>query len=125
MDRICIAVLDKISTLAAIGRYVIISEEEIYEAFPEDAERNESELKRALRTLISDGYVDLKYSDGNLFCVSPLRKYVAEPEIQAAPEPVKIEMEPQKKNEKTVYFWAAFLGGAAGSLLISLIFAFI
>lgn len=125
MDRICSAVLDKICTLAAIGRYVIISEDEFYEAFPEDAERNESELKKVLRSLISGGFIDLKYSDGNMFCVAPLKKYVAEPEIQAVPVPANTEVEPRETQGKNVYFWAAFLGGAAGSLIISLIFAFI
>lgn len=125
MDRICNAVLDKICSLAAIGRYVIISEEEFFEAFPEDTQAGDDELRKALRALISGGFIDLKYSSGNMYCVSPLKKYVAEPEIIAAPEPVITAKEPQKKGGELRYFLAAFLGGAAGSLLISLIFAFV
>lgn len=125
MDRICSAVLDKICELSAIGRYAIISEEEFFEALPDDADKNLEELKKAFRSLISGGFIDLKYSDGNLFCVAPLKKYVQEPETIEPKAPVIAEAQPQKKENKAFYFWAAFLGGAAGSLLISLIFAFI
>ena len=74
MDRICNAVFEKISSLAPVGRYVIISEDEFFEGFPDGGDRNESELKRALKTLTSGNFVDLKYSGGNLYCVSPLKK---------------------------------------------------
>ena len=124
MDRICNAVFEKISSLAPVGRYVIISEDEFFLFFPDGGDRNESELKRALKTLTSGNFVDLKYSGGNLYCVSPLKKYV--PEELAEPEP-ELEEAPEKR-ERTVSgnmlaFVAAFAGGAAGSFIISLIFS--
>ena len=40
MDRICVAVLDKIQKLSPAGRYVIIAEDEFYEDFPEGSEKS-------------------------------------------------------------------------------------
>ena len=122
MDRISTAVLDKISAQTAIGRYVVYSEDELFDAFPEDTERDETELKRALKELLADGYVDVKYSGGSLYCIAPLKRYVAEPDPPPPPPP-----EPEVKPVKGVPagFWAAFCGGALGSLIISLIFALI
>lgn len=117
MDRICNAVLEKISSLASIGRYVIIAEDEFLDVCPEDT--NEAELKKCLKSLISSGYIDMKYSSGNLYCVSPLKKYV--PETPA--EPVEEPTEKQKKPLSS--FWAAFWGAAAGGAVISAIFALI
>lgn len=122
MDRICIAVLEKICSLAATGRYVVFSEDELFETFPEDAEKSEQALKSTLKTLKDTGYIDLKYSSGNLYCIAPVKKYEPEPEPlpPAIPEP-----EVKTQSVKPVYvFLAAFFGGVLGSLIISLAFAF-
>jgi len=121
MDRICGSVLNKINSLASLGRYVIISEDEFYESFPEDADRSDSELKRAIRFLLSGGFIDVKYSGGNMYCVAPLKKYLPEPE-EILPAPVKAAETPAKTRNGLLTFLSAFFGGAAGSLIISLIF---
>lgn len=121
MDSICSAVLEKICSLASIGRYVIIADDEFFECFPDGAETTDEQLKRALKNLISAGFVDMKYSNGNLYCVAPVKHYT--PEIVPA-EPVKTESKPEKKFD-FIPFWAAFAGGALGSLIISLLFAVI
>ncbi len=126
MDRICNAVFNKISSLAPVGRYVIISDEEFCENFPDDVVKDCAEVKKALKTLIAGGFVDLKYSGGNLYCVSPLKKEL--PEEKPEPEPETIL--PEAKGERTVSgnmlaFIAAFAGAAAGSFLVSLIFSLI
>ena len=94
MDRICSAVLDKICSLATVGRYVIFSEDELFEAFPEDVRHDLTELKNALKKLLNAGYIDIKYSGGSLYCIAPVRKYEPEPEPVAPPEP-----EPLKKSK--------------------------
>ncbi len=123
MDRISTAVHDKISAQTALGRYVVYSEDELFEAFPEDADRDETELKKALKDLLAAGYVDVKYSGGSLYCIAPLKRYVAEPD----PPPPPPLPEPETKPAKRIPagFWAAFCGGALGSLIISLIFALV
>lgn len=116
MDRICGAVLDRIHALSPEGRYVIIDEDEIFEAFPDGSNRTYDELERVLTALRSDGYIDLKYSRGDMYCVAPLKKYVEE--LPSSPAPAAAT-----GRRIDVVFFSAFVGGALGSLVISLIFA--
>lgn len=120
MDRICSAVFEKICSLASIGRYVIIAEDEFLECFPDGCERNEAELKKALKNLITAGYIDLKYSSGIMYCVAPIKRYIPEVTIDEPKAQV-----PEKPKKALSPFWAAFAGGALGSLIISLVFAVI
>ena len=124
MDRICIAVLEKICSLAATGRYVVFSEDELFETFPEDEEKSEATLKSALKTLKETGYIDLKYSSGNLYCIAPLKNFEPLPVVEEN-EPKTEEKVPKVRHIRGAIFISAFLGGALGSLIISLIFAFI
>ncbi len=78
MDRICGAILNKIHALSPAGHYVIVDEDELYEAFPEDCERTDDALERALSALKGSGYIDLKYSRGEMYCVAPLKEYIEE-----------------------------------------------
>lgn len=130
MDRICCCVLEKLSALAPLGRYIVVSAEELFESFPEDADKSYSELKKALKNLASDGYIDLKYQDGEFFCAAQLKKYSQpEPHAETVSPSAVSETEPPKKFFKNTEFISAFLGGiiggAAGSLIISLIFALV
>lgn len=116
MDRICSAVFDKIRELSPMGRYVIVAEDEFYDGFPEDGERSYKELDRALSVLKNGGFIDIKYSRGDMYCVAPLKDYVDEiitPAPAAKTAVRKIDMT----------FISAFAGSALGSLIISLIFA--
>ena len=124
MDRICIAVLDRICSLAAFGKFVVFSEDELYDAFPDGEKRSESVLKEALKSLKEDGFIDLKYSSGNLYCIAPLKNY--EPLTKLEEETPKIEEKvPKLRHIRGATFFSAFLGGALGSMIISLIFALI
>lgn len=128
MDRICSCVLEKISALAPLGRYVVVSADELFESLPEDAEKSYSELKKAVKALSADGFIDLKYQDGEFFCAAPLKKYTP-PEPETALQQPQPEAEKPRLSVKSTVFWTAlaggFAGGAAGSLIISLIFALI
>ena len=134
MDRICCCVLEKLSTLVPLGRYVVVSAEELFENFPEDADKSYSELKKALKTLNQDGYIDLKYQDGEFFCAAQLKNYSQpEPSAETVMSAVPPQTKPQEKRFKNAAFIPAFaggilggfLGGASGSLIISLIFALV
>lgn len=114
MDRINVAVLDKICSLASPGRYVVFSEDELEEALPEDG----GDLKKSLKALSTAGYIDIKYSSGNLFCIAPIKKYV-EPE----PDEDTADGEKPEKQRGASPFFPAFFGGALGSLLVTLVFA--
>ena len=73
MDRICGAVLNRIHSLSPAGRYLVIDEDELLEAFPDEAEKTFDELKRVLTTLCKGGFIDVKYSRGELYCIAPLK----------------------------------------------------
>lgn len=118
MDRICGAVLDRIHALSPAGRYVIIDENEIFEAFPDGSDKTYDELERVLSALRNGGYIDLKYSRGDMYCVAPLKKYVEE-------QPDPPSSVPTRTRRTDGAFISAFAGGALGSLIISLIFALI
>lgn len=124
MDRICIAVLEKICSLAAFGRFVVFSEDELFDAFPDGEERREGVLREVLKSLKEDGFIDLKYSSGNLYCIAPLKNYepVTETEIIV---PETEEKVPKLRHIRGAIFISAFCGGALGSFIISLIFALI
>ena len=117
MDRICGAVLNKIHALSPAGRYVIIDEEELFEAFPDGSDRSFDELKRSLTLLIKQGYIDVKYSRGEMYCIAPLKRYEE--------EEISYEPQPEVRRVFDPVLLSAFAGGALGSLIISLIFAFV
>lgn len=117
MDRICVALLDRINKLSPEGRYVIIDENELFEAFPEECEKSDKELNKALSALKNSGFIDIRYSRGDMYCVAPLKEYV---EKISAPPPAK-----KSRAKIDSVFLSAFAGGALGALLITLIFALI
>ena len=120
MDRICGAVLDKINSLSPAGRYVVIAEDEFYDCFPEGGDENGDKLDKALTRLKEGGYIDVKYSRGDLFCIAPLKEF-----IEDEPETEETEEVPKRRLGFNFTFASAFLGGMLGSLLISLIFALV
>ena len=117
MDRICGAVLNKIHALSPAGRYVIIDEDELLDSFPDGADRSFEELKRSLTLLIKQGYIDVKYSRGEMYCIAPLKKYEEEIVYEKPEEVSRFRFDP--------VLISAFAGSALGSLIISLIFAFV
>ncbi|MDE6104552.1 MAG: hypothetical protein K2G38_02535 [Clostridia bacterium] len=121
MDRICGAVFDKIRSISPVGRYVIIAEDEFLEAFPEGANADGAELDRALTALRNGGYIDVKYSRGDMYCVAALKEYEQEAPDEETEEIGEVIAE--RRPRVDFVFVSAFLGGALGSLLISLIFA--
>lgn len=125
MDRIAVCTLEKICAAAPMGKYVIISEDEFFDSFPSDIGKKSDELNKALKSLKSGGFIDVKYSGGNMFCVAPLKQPEKEPATETAEIPVFVGGEKKVRGGAVANFFAAFAGGALGSLIISLIFALI
>ena len=119
MDEICSAALEKICALGPPGRNIILSADELFEVFPEGAARSDSELKKALKVLSAEGYIDIKYSGGDMFCLTPLKNYL--PELKKDEE----EVIPPAQKDGRREFLSGFLGGFLGSALAGIIFAVI
>ena len=119
MDAINRNILAKINSLAQKGRYIILSEEEISECL--DTGADGEVIQKACKELYREGYIDLKYSGGGMFCVAPLKDYIE-------PMPVEVIKETENERETVVVktgtvaaFFAALIGGALGSVIASLI----
>ncbi len=122
MDGISSAVLEKLCALGDPGRYFVLSEEDFFEAFPEGCARDGAALKRAVDGLAAEGYIDVKYSCGNMYCAALIKPYeeCAEAENEAA-EPL-----PERgKTEHISAFWGALAGGALGSAVVSAVWLLI
>lgn len=122
MDGISSAILNKIYALGVPGRYFVISSDEFFESFPEDCARDENQLKKTLKSLTADGYIDIKYSSGNMYCVALLKVFTKD--VKPAKNDVLYGNYKSAESQKTSYrymFWAAFLGSALGSTIVGAI----
>ena len=119
MDGISSAVLNKLYALGDPGRYFVLSEEDFFEAFPEDCPRDGAELKRTVEKLEADGYIDVKYSGGNMYCIRLLKQ---PPETYEQPEEDDglddYYESAERKTSHMSAFWGAFAGGALGSAIL-------
>ena len=119
MDTLNREILAKINSSAQKGSYIILSEDDFKEAISAKADGERIQL--ACKELFNEGYIDLKYSGGGMFCVAPLKDFV---------EPVPVAETKETEREVVVVkagtvaaFFAALIGGALGSLITSIISA--
>lgn len=118
LDKRTSALLKSINDFCSSGTYKIFSEEDFLSAFPEKWGVTAEALAQMLDYLSENGYINVKYSGGGMYCICPLplgRGYC--------------EQEAEKRSECVLqlkYFMsAAFFGSFAGSVLGILIFAVI
>ncbi len=116
---------------AGKGAYAIFYEDELAEALPDDLKNRET-LEAALKKLVSDGCIDVKYARGNVFCIASLKDFTVEdsheetpcdtPAVQAAVQPA--EEEPLPSLPKKLYAavaLSAFAGGAFAGAFAALL----
>lgn len=118
MDEICSAILTKLCDLGEVGNFLILEEEELFEIFPEGAEKSRTVLDEALKRLKASGFIEIRYSRGNLFCLAPLKKFE---KFEPLPE---IKIEPNLKKSYVLFagcsFTFSFLGAFLGGLIAGL-----
>lgn len=127
MDNVSLAILQKICNETNIGRYAIISEEEFFDALPE-SETPYADLSRALSALTEDGYIDIKYSGGDMYCLTPKKLPPAPPQTvieENAPDDDCPPDMPETRRFFQFLFPAlgGFFGGLFGGLLTTVFMA--
>lgn len=121
MEEILLALSSLLISSGTDG-YKIFYEDELTEAFPEDLKNRET-LEAALKKLVADGCIDVKYARGDVFCIAVLKEYKP-PESPCEAE--KFLFDEPKLNINRVYIYAAvaaFLGGALGGCVTAIIAA--
>lgn len=126
MDEILLSLSSLLYSCGTDG-YKIFYENELTEVFPEDL-RNRETLEAALKKLVAEGCVDVKYVRGEVFCIAVLKEYEPPKEIESqdAEENEPCELHETKLNANKVYIFAAvaaFLGGALGGCVTAIIAA--
>lgn len=125
MDEIYEALATKIFA-AGNGGYQIFYEDELFDAFPDECEKNRDTLENVLKKLIKDGYVEVRYARGNAYCMKGLKKFErAKEETPLPPTAVPTQQTPLFPFKK-IYLYAALsalTGGALGGLIGGLIAA--
>ncbi len=89
----------------------------------EGEELSADKVESSVKKLYNEGFIDIKYARGNLYCLAPIREPVDEAATEE-PSPTVIEVK-QKFSLKCalMYCAAALVGGAAGSAIASAIAA--
>lgn len=120
MDEVCRAIFDKVKSACTDGAAVFDYGE--LAGAVEGEELTPEKVDGAVKRLCGDGYIDIKYARGNLYCLAPIRE--PEDEKEDEPSPTVVEVK-QKFSFKCalLYCAAALVGGAAGSAIASAIAA--
>lgn len=122
LDKRTSAVLDKINTLCSDGSYKIVEADELLAALPASHASDAEGLSQMLRYLSEHEYIDIKYAEGDVYCVCPLpggRMYF---------ENVKETKSTSfRRRRDTVLLTAlgAFLGAFLGSVVVWLMITFL
>lgn len=122
MEDILLA-LSSLLVSSGTDGYKIFYEDELCEVFPEELRSRET-LEAALKTLIAEGCIDVKYARGEVFCISVLKPYMPPNELESGlDDPLEAKGE---LNANRVYICAAvaaFAGGVLGGVVTAIIAA--
>ena len=123
MDDVCRAIFEKVKSACAGGAAVFDAGE--LAGAVEGEELSAEKVDGAVKKLCGDGFLDIKYARGNLYCLAPVRE--PEDEDTESNSPATIVEVKQKFSLKCalLYCAAALVGGAAGSAIASVIAAVI
>ena len=117
LDKRSHLLLSRIVELCADGRYKIVEERDLLACFPQKYGTDGEGLAHILRFLREHGYIDVKYAEEGVYCLSPL------PEGRMYDERVKRERGESLKRRTYLFIFTligAFLGAFAGAGLAAL-----
>lgn len=120
MDEICSALFSKLCE-GGTGTYRIFYEDELLDELDGEV-RNRETLEAALKRLLNEGCIDVKYARGDAFCIAAVKEFSPPPppveKKEEEPLPVIIRESPVQSHVKN-YFWvmlSAFCGSLLGGL---------
>lgn len=120
MDEICSALFSKLCE-GGTGTYRIFYEDELLDELDGEV-RNRETLEAALKRLLNEGCIDVKYARGDAFCIAAVKEFSPPPppveKKEEEPLPVIIRESPVQSSVKN-YFWvmlSAFCGSLLGGL---------
>ena len=122
LDERASALLEKINTLCSDGSYKIVEADELLSALPSSLSSDAEALSQTLRYLAEHDYINIKYAEGDVYCLCPLpggRMYF---------ENVKVAKSSSfRRRRDTVLLTAlgAFLGAFLGSVVVWLMITYL
>ncbi len=72
LDKRTHLLLSRIALLCADGGYRIVEENELLSCFPQRLKTDGEGLSHMLRFLRENGYIDVKYAEDGVYCLTPL-----------------------------------------------------
>ena len=120
LDKRTSALLNKINELCAEGSYKIVETEELLACFSAKDKVDTEGLRHMLGYLCDRKYIDVKYAEEGVFCVSPLpegRMYFENA------QQAKTDVFRRRRDTVAMTVIGAFFGGFAGSMIAWLVSA--
>ena len=123
MDELAGAVLDKINALGSPGRNIVIYGDELSVNLPDGGRASDGDIARVLKSLAAEGYIDIKYSCGGIYCLTPLkpRPESLPPTPPTPPPPAQAATPTQKSPNIFMIFLCSFLGSALAGAIFTVI----
>jgi hypothetical protein len=118
LDKRTSALLQTINDCCDSGSYKIFSEQDFLDSFPQKWGVTNDTLGQMLAHLSENGYINVKYSGGGMYCVCPLplgRGYCEQEK----------ERQDECSSQLKYFMAAAFFGAFVGSALSATLFALI
>ena len=121
MNTLSLNLLNKIKECSG-GGYAVLSLEELSECAPADEPVSFDDISQAITELAEQKYIDIKYSRGNMYCVTALKDYVLD-EGEIIPEVVSAEREVDSGKLYAICAALSFAGAFLGSFIVCIIFS--
>ena len=120
LDKRTAILLDKINDLCREGSYKIVDEEDLVSCFPARMKADADGVRQMLEYLSDHRYVDIKYAEDGVFCLSPLPegRLYTEKAHEARSDRFR-----RRRDVAVLTALGAFIGAFAGSLAAWLISA--
>ncbi len=109
MDKLTSSILSVVNAQTG-GSYKVMEAKDFIDALPEKSKTDETGVANALQYLAERGFVDIRYSERDTYCVCSL------PKGRTFEESAGTE-KARGKQGKGKYFWITFFGAVLGAFV--------